>query len=219
MHRTRVSLARTLAAAWRRLSGVEAARWQAARVLPALAFAAPAATSAMRVVLRSAAGGERHPVLRMDDHGFGVVYVADAAAGTAVTRRDLRRAGLSEPALHQQALVNLATLADHGPRPLHCVPLPQRLFALTLGSARASSLVLLDRLWDERISSRLCMRPVVSIPSRELCVFADADDAKALRALRQFTTRVACNPQRRLDLLSGALLVRCEGGWRPLDGH
>jgi hypothetical protein len=50
-------------------------------------------------------------------------------------------------------------------------------------------------------------------------VFADAEDALALEALRQFTTRVACNPQRRQDRLSGALFVRRDGAWRPLDGH
>lgn len=219
MLRARASIAATLAAAWDRMRRGPAPRWQAAQVLPTLAFAAPAAASAMRLVLRDAAHGERHPVLRMGDDGFGVVYLAGAAAAAPLTRRDLRRAGLSEPALHQQALANLATLAERGPQPLHCVPLPQRLFALTMGSARASSLVLLDTLWDERIAARLCARPVVGIPSRGLCVFADAEDPHALQALRRFTTRVACNPQRRHDRLSGALFVRRDGAWRTLDGQ
>jgi hypothetical protein len=197
--------------AWRRLAG-GGPPLHAGHALPALAFAAPSA-SAVRTLLRQAAPGERHPVLRVDDTGFGVMYVAGAAA---LTRRDLRRAGLSEPALHQQALSNLAAQATQGTRPLRCVCLPQRLFALTLGDDHASSLVLLDALWDERISTRLCRRPVVSIPSRELCVFADATDAVALGALRQFTTRVTCNPQRRRQLLSSALYLRREGGWRPI---
>jgi hypothetical protein len=210
-------MAATLATALRRLSGGARRRWQTTCVLPTLAFAAPAPAAALRVVLRHAACSERDPVLRLDGHGFGVVYLPDAAAGTPLTRRELRRAGLSEPTLHQHALLNLAALAEHGPRPLHVMPLPHRLFALTLGGAQASSLVLLDTLWDERIAGRLRGQPVVGIPSRELCLLADADDAHALRALRQLTTRVACDPQRRHDLLSAALFVRRGGSWHPLD--
>lgn len=205
------SFGASLRSTWRRLAG-GGPRLHAAHALPALAFATASAPAA-RALLREAAPGERHPVLRLDDTGFGVVYVAGSAE---VTRRDLRRCGLSEPALHQAALQNLAAHATQGARPLRCVRLPQRLFALTLGDDRASSLVLLDTLWDERISTRLCRRPVVSIPSRELCVFADADDAAALGALRQFTTRVTCDPRRRRELLSSALYLRREGAWRPI---
>ncbi len=138
--------------------------------------------------------------------GLWVGYAVGPPFGDRlVTREELRRLGLSQPWLRQQAAMYLETIVDrvriHGQPP-----------ALTLFFAgMESSVVLASRLWEE-IAGRVPGDLVIAVPARDVVIMTGSRSPAGITRLRGEVDRVFASGRR--HLVSRELFVRRGRQWQ-----
>jgi hypothetical protein len=74
----------------------------------------------------------------------------------------------------------------------------------------------LKRVRNGRTMLGIALAAVVAIPSRDVCAFCDAGNAKGLEALRRIADRITGDPANpKSHLVTPTLLARKDGVWRP----
>jgi hypothetical protein len=152
------------------------------------------------------------PVTRAVQGVFLVCYMIDEGSHyTYVNEGQLQASGMTREQLHRLGVANLAALVDGKPGlSLHA---QEGFHGLTVGGQFEASLLLVDALWDRVLAKHFPHGPVVTIPSRDVCAFCDAQSARGVAQLRKVAARVTAGGQR---LLSDKLFIRKDGTWRKL---
>jgi hypothetical protein len=133
--------------------------------------------------------GDDEPILRSLGNGLLVAYLVDEGDYFSyVQRRHLDLAGLSESALHNKAVANLATLLEQREARLH--DLAEGASAIIFDGNFEASLILVDFLWDEELAHLAPNGFVVAIPARNTLAFCDAQSQAGLVELRHVIARV-----------------------------
>ncbi len=121
-------------------------------------------------------------------NGLLVGYVVDTGEHFQfVQRRHLVAEGISDAALHQGAVMNLASLLRE--KGANVQPYGD-IFAVLFGGILESSLLLIDAFWDEVLSNLAPNGFVVAIPNRDVLAFCDAGSDPGIDQLRQLVHRV-----------------------------
>ncbi len=153
--------------------------------------------------LANAAG----PVARGEGH-FVVMYRMDNGDSWLFVNEDVReRSGLTRDGLHRKALQNLTAIVKR-PGQLRQVENPPYLGFL-LDGEHESSLVLVDEVWKAVLRNDCPNGAVVAIPTRDVCMFCDADSPEGIIALRETAAKFA--GQR--GFVSDQLLLYTAQGW------
>ncbi|MDO5694007.1 MAG: hypothetical protein Q4G70_16260 [Pseudomonadota bacterium] len=205
--------------------GTAAARQRLARVLPKIKHANLFDVPDGRVLQAQIDDGrvalapqpDELPLLRASGGVFGVAYVIDEGQHYAfATPAEVRQAGLSVDELHRIAVRHFTESLRDGtfqPRLIGDDRSPYR--GLVMGGDFEATLVLIDRLWDEKLARYTPHGAVVAIPSRDICAFCDAGSAEGVAHLRQLLHRMRDEDRQEIG---GGLLQRVNGRWVPLAG-
>jgi hypothetical protein len=128
------------------------------------------------------------PVITDLNNGLLVGYLVDQGDYFRyVQQRHLVAAGLTEAELHRRAVENLAVLLDaNAPKIQPC----DEAFLILFGGNFEASLILLDALWDKHLNHLAPNGFVITIPSRDILAFCDAESSSGVEELRQIITRV-----------------------------
>lgn len=155
------------------------------------------------------------PVILAQKGAFAVAYLIDDGAGFSyVNMGEVSAAGITLDELHKIGLKNLAALVNKRERALTLKPLKNS-YGLILEGNFEASLVLLDELWDGPLKKFLPNAPVVTLASRDICVFCDAKSPEGLAELKGISDRVTDGGQ---HLLSSELFIRSNGKWKTFEG-
>lgn len=153
------------------------------------------------------------PPTRASAGVFVVGYHVDAGSHwVSVGRDEMRAAGMNLNVLHRQALSNLMTLVKGQPG-LRLVEHPPY-YGLLLDGDHEACLVLLDGLWDHLFADKTPNGAVVSIPSRDVLAFCDANSAAGIAALREASRRIGPDAK---GAITQQLLRRRDGRWTVLE--
>jgi len=147
------------------------------------------------------------PVARGDGH-FLVMYRMDNGDNWLFVNDDVReRSGLTRDGLHRKALQNLLAIVKR-PGQLRQVDHPPYLGFL-LDGEHESSLVLVDEVWKAVLRNDCPNGAVVAIPTRDLCMFCDADSPDGIVALREMGAKL----RGQHGFISDQLLLYTAQGW------
>jgi hypothetical protein len=135
-----------------------------------------------------------------------ILYYCGEQGGvdTYLTAEDLSLLHLDLPALHRQAVGNLA---NRIPGVVHREPAPP--YTVTAGGIFAASLLLIDRIWDKQAST-VSGDLIAAVPSRNLLIFAGSAPAKDIATMRRMVQREYGSS---INAISQTLLVRRNGRW------
>jgi uncharacterized protein YtpQ (UPF0354 family) len=105
-----------------------------------------------------------------------------------VQRQHINLAGLSESALHEKAIANLATLLGQRGARLHASA--DGVSAISFDGNFEASLILVDFLWDEEFAHLAPNGFVAAIPTRDTLAFCDAQSQLGIAELRRVIARM-----------------------------
>lgn len=132
--------------------------------------------------------GDDEPILRRLGNGLLVSYLVDEGEYFSyVQRRHLTLSGLSESALHEKAVANLAALL--GQREARLLDAVDGVSAIIFDGNFEASLVLVDSLWDEEFAHLVPNGFLVAIPTRHTLAFCDAQSQVGIAELRRVIAR------------------------------
>jgi uncharacterized protein YtpQ (UPF0354 family) len=152
------------------------------------------------------------PVCRSLGDGLLVMYLMDQGDRFEyVNGRDLGAAGLREDDLHAIAVANLLSVVEEEGVELRAVP---DAWALFFDGNFEASLLLLDGLWDDRLTEYHGGHPAVAIPARDVLAFCDGRSPEGIASLRRIVARVWPDGD---HLLSDGLFRRQERRWVRFD--
>lgn len=154
------------------------------------------------------------PLMRATRGVFGVTYAVDEGAHYALaTPHELQQAGMFADELHCKAVTNLAAAIGSGALDLRLLGNRSTPYmGIAMGGDFEASTVLLDRLWDEKLTRYTPNGAVVAIPARDVCAFCDAESAEGIAHLQQLVARM--RDEGRMEI-EGGLLQRQRGRWVP----
>jgi len=154
---------------------------------------------------------DESPVLRDLGNGLLVTYVVDQGDHFHfVQQRHLRESGLSEAALHQQAVENLANFCRANLQ----VRKHSQILAFLCGGNFEASLLLVDDLWDKRIAHAIEAPYVAAIPARDILAVCSATSRDGIRELQELVARIIPGGD---HPLTRSLYTRERGTWRPYE--
>ncbi len=132
--------------------------------------------------------GDDEPILRNLGNGLLVAYLVDEGDHFSyVQRRHINLAGLSESALHEKAIANLAALLAQREARLHAAV--NGVSAIIFDGNFEATLILVDSLWDEELAHLAPNGFVVAIPTRDVLAFCDAQSRMGIDELRRVIAR------------------------------
>ncbi|MGA9473034.1 MAG: DUF1444 family protein, partial [Terriglobales bacterium] len=115
-----------------------------------------------------------------------VAYVLDADGHFQYLQwRHLEDSGISQSELHDDAVCNLAALANEKLR----VEPQGRVFAAFLDGNFEASLILIDDLWEKRLASTVTNDFVAAVPARDVMAFCDVTSSEGIAQLRKVVAR------------------------------
>jgi uncharacterized protein YtpQ (UPF0354 family) len=152
------------------------------------------------------------PVLRNLHNGLLVAYLVDRGDDFQyVSHRNLKTEGISEEALHKNAVANLAKLAQRKLR----VTDQDGYYAVFLDGNFEASLVLVDQLWDRGMARLVSSEFLACVPARDILAFCDSGSPSGVEKLRNVINRVWPDGH---HLLTRSLYRRRHSRWeRVLD--
>jgi hypothetical protein len=153
--------------------------------------------------------GRQEPVLHNLGNGLLVAYLIDRGDDFRyVQRGHLEDSGVTEDELHQHAVLNLAEFARAKLR----VESHGGVYGAFVDGNFEASLILVDSLWDDELSSFVTEEFVVTVPARDILAFCDIGFAQGLAQLRQ----ISAVATKREDHLLMPMLYRRQGrAWVP----
>ena len=147
-------------------------------------------------------------VLRDLGNGLVVTYVVDQNdCFHFVQQRHLQQSGLTEEALHKQAMDNLANFSRSNLQ----VRNHSQILAFLCGGNFEASLLLVDGLWDKGIAHAIKAPYIAAIPARDILAVCSAESRDGIRELREIVSRITPGGD---HLLTTALYIRENGMWR-----
>jgi len=148
------------------------------------------------------------PVLHDLNNGLLVSYVVDEGSSFSyVQNRHIEAAKIDLLQLHEYGVENLRQLAEEKLKVQEYGPV----YAVFLDGNFEASLILLDELWNQRLSQLISGQFAVVLPARDVLAFCDASSSEGLAELKRIASRVAEGDH----LLSSSLYRRQQSEWVP----
>lgn len=153
------------------------------------------------------------PVLRQLGNGLMVAYLVDEGDHfTYVQNRHLAQARLSADTVHEQALLNLASVVGGQAE----VRRFGSVYLVTAGGCFEASLILCDDFWSSWYADLTTDSFIAAFPARDVLVFGDSSAPNTIAELKELCANTAGSVDHPLT----STLYRREGQrWTPLFSH
>jgi hypothetical protein len=161
-------------------------------------------------------GNESNPVMQAVPGGLGVMYGIDSGGHWEyLVQGQFEKMGFSHEQLHQRALSNLEAWVNKSGN-LRVLTLENGAFGIVAGGDFEAAFLLLDSLWDGPLKDYAPNGVVCVIPMPDICMFCDARNVNAIRALKAAVFKFN---EGGATLLSKELYRRVDGKWQsfPID--
>jgi hypothetical protein len=160
--------------------------------------------------------GASNPVMQAVPGGLGVMYGIDSGGHWEyLVQGQFDKMGFSHDQLHQRALANLEAWVNTSGN-LRVLTLENGAFGIVAGGDFEAAFLLLDSLWDGPLKDYTPNGVVCVIPMPDICMFCDARNVNAIRALKAAVFKFN---EGGADLLSKDMYRRTGGKWQsfPID--
>lgn len=149
------------------------------------------------------------PVMKKIAPALAATYVVDTGASfTYVQNRHLTAAGIKADELHDQAVYNLAALAQEKVK----VQPYGNIYAIIMGGNFEASLIIFDGFWSESCAHLAPNGFVAALPARDILAFTDASNAQGIQELHQLCARIGTTND---HPLTQQLHSYVGGSWQP----